>query len=119
MKADRNIVLSSRAETWVLGFPNGSSIGRAKPNRTITGGNTGETGNKTKSYYYSEIWQEMWHQIGRKTETEWDIKSLIHTLKAWGWEDEDVAWIGPAARGFEFIARRMDTPLQILPNSSG
>ena len=117
VKAGKNMVTLSRAGTWLLGYQIGSSIGRAIPNRTNTGGKIGETGNKTKFYHTPETWQEMWRQIERETETEWEVMSSIHTLKEWGWEDEDAAWMGPAARGLEFVARRVDTSLRIRPSS--
>ena len=111
VEAGKNIVALSRSGTWLLGYHIGSSVGRAVPNRTNTGGaggDAGKTGSKTKFYHTSETWQEMWRQIQRETETEWEVESSIRPLIEWGWEDEDYAWMGPMARGMEFIARRVD-----------
>ena len=105
VKAGKNLVALSRAGTWLIGYQIGSSVGRAVPNRTNTGG---KIPSKTKFYHTPETWQEMWRQIERETETEWDVKSSIHALTEWGWNDEDFAWMGPAARGLEFFARRID-----------
>ena len=44
----------------------------------------------------------------------WEVESSLHSLKEWGLEDEDYAWMGPHARGFEFIVRMVDVKAQTL-----
>ena len=109
--AGKNMVALSRAGTWLLGYQIGSSVGRAVPNRTKTGGKAGTTGGTSKFYHTPETWQELWRQIERETGTEWVVEGSIRELREWGWEDEDFVWMGPAARGLEFFARRVDASL--------
>ncbi|KAK3173825.1 hypothetical protein OEA41_007157 [Lepraria neglecta] len=108
VEAGKNMVALSRLGTWLVGYQIGSSVGRAVPVRTTTGGEAGGAGSKTKFFHTPETWREMWRQVQRETGTEWEVESSLRPLKEWGLEDEDSAWMGPAARGFEFIVRRVD-----------
>lgn len=108
VQAGKNMVELSRQGTWLVGYHIGSSVGRAVPVRTSTGGEVGAAGSKTKFYHTPETWLELWQRIQKETETTWEVESSLHPLKEWGLEDEDSAWMGPAARGFEFFVRRVD-----------
>lgn len=108
VKAAKNMVALSRPGTWMVGYQIGSVIGRAVPVRTTTGGTIGAAGSTSKFYHNPDTWQDIWRQIEEETGTEWAVESSLHELKEWGLEEEDSVWMGPAARGFEFIVRRVD-----------
>lgn len=114
LKAAKNLVALSRPGTWVVGYQIGSALGRALPVQTTTGGPTGAAGGMSKFYHNHKTWQELWRQVEKETGTTWAVESSILELKEWGLEDEDSAWMGPAAKGFEFIVRRND-PLACSP----
>ena len=108
VKVAVNLVKLSNPKTWIIGHQIGSSIGRAIPVHPNTGGEAGGAGSTTKFFHTPKTWQAMWRQVEESTGTKWEIESSSIPLKEWGVEDEDSAWMGPNARGFQFFARRTD-----------
>ena len=117
VEAGKNIVALSRLGTLLIGRHIGHSIGMAIPVATVTGGEVGGAGSTTRFFHDSETWREMWRRIQRETGTVWEVESSLHSLKEWGLEDEDYAWMGPHARGLEFIVRRVDVKAQTLQSA--
>ena len=110
LQAGKNMVALSRTGTWIMGWQIGSALGRAVPVRSTTGGTTGAAGSTSRFFHTPDTWKEMWRQVQEETGSEWVVESSLHNLREWGLEDEDLTWMGPAARGFEFIVRRIDNP---------
>ena len=110
VRAGKNMVALSRPGTWIVGFHIGSTTPGARRVRTVTGGVAGAAGGTTKYYHCPDTWQAMWQYIGKETNTKWVVESSLHEFSKWGLEAEDSAWMGPTARGLEFIARRSDSP---------
>ena len=108
VKAAKNMVSLSRLGTWVVGYQIGSVVAGAIPVSIATGSSSGATGSTSKFYHSTETWQDLWRQIGKETHTNWVVESWMLDLKEWGLEDEDFAWMGPNAIGFDFIVRRVD-----------
>ena len=108
VKAGNNMVALSRPGTLLIGRQIGNSIGMAIPITTTASGEVGGVGSHTRFFHNPETWQEMWRRIQRETGTEWEVESSLHLLKEWGGQDEDYAWMGPHARGLEFMVRRVD-----------
>ena len=61
-----------------------------------------------RSLYSDLTWWEMWRRIQRETCTVWEVESSLHSLKEWGLEEEDYAWVGPHAKGLEFIVHGVE-----------
>ena len=108
IEAGKNMIALSRPGTWLVGYHIGSVDSEAVPVGMNAGGKAGTGGSKTRFLHNSETWQEMWRQLQEETSTEWEIESFLLPLEEWDWGGEDSAWMGPSARGFEFIVRRVD-----------
>lgn len=110
VEAGKNMVALSRSGTWVVGYQIGSAVGRAVPVRTGSGGTAGTAGSTSKFLHNRDTWQELWSQIEEETGTKSSVESCLVELKEWGLEHEDSAWMGLAARGLEYMVRRVDDP---------
>lgn len=111
VRAGRNVALLSRPGTWVVEC----QIGSLEPGEK-GGGQAGTSSTPTAAAAAAatrfshdlETWRELWGRIGVETGTEWTVEGcLVDLVQGWEMEAEDVAWMGPDARGLKFWVCRV------------
>ena len=55
-----------------------------------------------------ESFRRIMRQVGEETGTRWDVEVSLGSQAEWGLELEDFEWMGPMAKGLNFVVTRVD-----------
>lgn len=100
----RRLVGVCRPGAWIVGYQVGSDLGREV--KVGACGATGKAGVSAKLFHNVESFGRLWREVEERTGTEWMVEASMWALSDWGLEVEDFEWMGPFARGLQFIATR-------------
>ena len=57
-------------------------------------------------WHNEQSFAKMWDDIGRESETKWEVEARLVGYEIFGWKVEDVAYLGPDCCVMEWVATR-------------